>query len=318
MLERHLRYKRENIIIVGILPGPHEPSRNINSFLEPLVTELLEFWSGKELCVYGTGTKQKVRCALLCVSCDLPAGRKVCGFVSYNARYGCSKCLKSFSGGVGSMNFSGFDRSTWRPRTREAHVAAISKILACNTKADVTKVESENGYRHTIFLKLPYFTPATKLIVDPMHNLFLGTGKYILKNIWLGLNIIEVSQFEKIQERMDRMNAPTDIGRIPYKIASGFSSFTADQFKNWILYFSVIVLRDVLTGEHLECWQHFVLALRKLCKKTLKPLDIQVGDALLMQFCSRYEIIYGKSAVTPFTRVFTRLWPFLWVLVLFI
>ena len=78
-LPRHLRYKCENIIIVGIIPGPHEPSFNINSFMEPLVNELLELLSGNELSIHGCTSKQRVRCALLCVSCDLPAGRKVCG-----------------------------------------------------------------------------------------------------------------------------------------------------------------------------------------------------------------------------------------------
>ena len=41
-----------------------------------------------------------VRCALLCVGCDLPAGRKVCGFLSHAAGKGCSKCNKVFPGSV--------------------------------------------------------------------------------------------------------------------------------------------------------------------------------------------------------------------------
>ena len=36
-LPRNIRYKQENMIICGIIPGPEEPSYNINSFLEPLV-----------------------------------------------------------------------------------------------------------------------------------------------------------------------------------------------------------------------------------------------------------------------------------------
>ena len=59
------------------LPGPSEPS-NINFFLEPLVKELKEFWEGKELHVSEQSSKKKVRCALLCTACDLPAGRKLC------------------------------------------------------------------------------------------------------------------------------------------------------------------------------------------------------------------------------------------------
>ena len=36
-LPREVGYKQENVILVGILAGPHEPEHDINSFLEPLV-----------------------------------------------------------------------------------------------------------------------------------------------------------------------------------------------------------------------------------------------------------------------------------------
>ena len=45
---------------------------------------------------------------------------------------------------------------------------------------------------------------------------------------------------------MDRFTVPSDIGHIPHKIFFVFASFTADQFKNWIVHFSVIALRDTM------------------------------------------------------------------------
>ncbi len=47
-LPRTIRYKLENILIVSIIPGPKEP-HDINPFLEPLVCELQQFWSGIKL-----------------------------------------------------------------------------------------------------------------------------------------------------------------------------------------------------------------------------------------------------------------------------
>ncbi len=44
-LPRHLRNKPENVLLVGILPGPSEAT-NLNGFLKPLVNELNEFWEG--------------------------------------------------------------------------------------------------------------------------------------------------------------------------------------------------------------------------------------------------------------------------------
>lgn len=119
-LPRDIRYKQENVILVGLIPGPCEPKHDINSFLEPLVDELLKFWGGVELDVVGVG-KKKVRCALLCVACDIPAGRKVGGFLGHSARLGCSRCYKQFPGSVGSMDYSGFQRQNWCLRDGAKH-----------------------------------------------------------------------------------------------------------------------------------------------------------------------------------------------------
>lgn len=43
-LPREERYKEENIILVGVLPGPSEPKLTVNSYLAPLVRDLKEAW----------------------------------------------------------------------------------------------------------------------------------------------------------------------------------------------------------------------------------------------------------------------------------
>jgi len=122
-LPRFLRYKRENIILVGLIPGPHEPKNDINSFLKPLVDELQDFWAGISLTVYNQDemTVEIVKSAILCVTCHIPAGRKVCGFLGHSASLGCSKCLKSFPGPAGKKDYSGFDITNWPKRTNEYH-----------------------------------------------------------------------------------------------------------------------------------------------------------------------------------------------------
>ena len=95
-LPRSERYKIENIIIVRTIPSPKEP-KNINPYLKPMIDELLILWKGcilKSSSVFGMTA---IRCALTCVSCDLPATRKVCGFKSFSSLHGCSKCFKRIS-----------------------------------------------------------------------------------------------------------------------------------------------------------------------------------------------------------------------------
>ena len=116
-LPRNVRFKRENVLLIGILPGPREPSKDINAYLNPLVDELLMFFEGVSINIHSSAIEKKIRCVLLCISSDVPAGRKTCGFLGHGAHFGCSKCLKQFSGAVGSIDYSGFDRESWPIRT---------------------------------------------------------------------------------------------------------------------------------------------------------------------------------------------------------
>ena len=50
-------------------------------------------------------------------------------------------------------------------------------------------MESSYGVRYLILLSLPYFDPVQYTVVDPMHNLFLGTGKHVMR-VWVEMNII--------------------------------------------------------------------------------------------------------------------------------
>ena len=54
------------------------------------------------------------------------------------------------------------------------------------------------------------------------------------------------------------MKVPSDIGRIPHQIEQAFYSFTTDQYKNWVLHYSIISLHGILSSDVLECWRHCV------------------------------------------------------------
>ena len=45
-LPRKERYKRENIILAGLIPSLNSEPRSLNTFLSPLVDELKELWKG--------------------------------------------------------------------------------------------------------------------------------------------------------------------------------------------------------------------------------------------------------------------------------
>ncbi len=123
-LPRDQRYKPDNIIIIGIIiiPGPKEPNLTMNSYLTPLVLELKEAWSHGFVVATSHNTPITVRLALSCVTCDIPASRKVSGFLGHNAAFGCNKCLKKLIVEFGKRtDYSGFDRENWPARSEEQH-----------------------------------------------------------------------------------------------------------------------------------------------------------------------------------------------------
>ena len=155
--------------------------------------------------------------------------------------------------------------------------------------------------KNFVLQELEYFDCICYFVVDPMHNLHLGTAKHMMKNV--GLNeksdFISDEDFQRIQELVDSMTVPQDIGCIPGKISCSFSGFTADQWKNWTKVYSLFALKGVLPDQHLGCWHYFVLACKSLGKRVLTVDDIELGDRYLMQFCKAFEQLYGKDLVTP-------------------
>lgn len=139
-LPRSLRYKLENVIIIGVIPGPHEPKNTINTYLMPMIEDLLRLWKGVKMQTPGSMFSMKtIRAALGFISSDIPATRKVCGFYGLKATKGCSKCLTSFnqfSNHFGSgTNYSGYNCNSWDKRDLNEHRSKTLLANSARTKA---------------------------------------------------------------------------------------------------------------------------------------------------------------------------------------
>ena len=204
-LPRAIRFRQENILIVGIMPGPSEPTMNVNSYLDPLIEDLLALWSGVAVSICG---EKKIRAALSYVACDVPAARKIGGFVGLKGRRGCSRCLKEFP-----VN-SGFVKSEWEARTHALHVWYGLRYKRAKTLEERKIIDQQSGARYTSLLELPYYRPVSSCVVDPMHCLFLGIAKTFFKT-WIAHSIISAEDFLSIQQKVDSFDCPPDIGRLP-------------------------------------------------------------------------------------------------------
>lgn len=91
------------------------------------------------------------------------------------------------------------------------------------------------------------------LVIDPMHNLYLGTAKRIFNN-----ETINEASLKVIKERVASLVIPPEVrfSRLPESIMCYPSSLTAEQWLLWVNYYCMYCLFDVLPSRDFECWKN--------------------------------------------------------------
>ncbi|CAB4440138.1 unnamed protein product [Rhizophagus irregularis] len=239
-LPRDIRFKRENMLILGLLPGPNEVSlHRINHYLAPIVDDLESLWSGCHV---------------------TPATRKICGHVS--ALASCHWCMKHANYENRKNNFAGMENmDDWFiTRNSNEHRQNALGWRRCNSDALRNRFAKQTGVRWSELLRLPYFDPIMFTIVDPMHCLFLGIARWIVKRLWIETGVLSQETLKIIQKKMNEFQIPSDLDRIPGKIYSGegFANFTADQWRLFFNIYTTVALWDHLSVVDRKILTHYV------------------------------------------------------------
>lgn len=128
--------------------------------------------------------------------------------------------LKAFQSGVqeNKLDYSGYNMESWKVRTDSDHRLHAEEFLRARTKCGQKQLVSEHGLHYSVLLLLPYLNIVCMHIVDPMHNLLLGTAKHVTE-IWINENKLGSTDFSKIHEIVSEMKTPKQVSRIASKIA---------------------------------------------------------------------------------------------------
>ena len=71
-------------------------------------------------------------------------------------------------------------------------------------------------------LELPYYANIEMCIVDPLHNLFLGTAKRVFTK-WIVDDVITKEGLQIIEARIDEISSLSDFFRLPGNIKSNYA-----------------------------------------------------------------------------------------------
>ncbi len=213
-MPRDIRFKRENLPTLGLLPRPNEVSlHKINHYLALIVDELEFLWDGITLNrTYESQGGKYIRATLILVSCDVPAARKICGHVS--ALVSCHRCEKKANYENRQHNFAGMDdlEEWFYTRSSTEHRQHALNWRRCKSDASRKHMVKQTGVRWSELLRLQYFDPIRFIIIDLMHCLFLGIARWIVKRIWIEEGILTPKTLKKIQKKMDEFQVLADLG----------------------------------------------------------------------------------------------------------
>lgn len=180
-LPLRVRFRRENIFLVGVAPGPREPSlEQMNWILRPIVTQLQRLWTPG---VYVSRTHRHkegrlIRAALLPFVADIPALRRSLGFPSATATNFCSFCL------LKKQDIKNFDQSSWPLRTCEQHKMWAYQARDASNSEERMEIFKTHGVRYSVLMELEYWDVIEFHVVDSMHNLLLGLCAWHCRRFW--------------------------------------------------------------------------------------------------------------------------------------
>ena len=207
---------------------------------------------------------------------------------------GCSKCHKTFSRSAGFNNKPDYSGTSENDRSVEEHrqLAELHKnALTISHKKDI---EKDYGAKYTELLRLPYYDPIKRHLIDPMHNLLLGSAKNVFE-CWIEKGFLKEKYLEEIDQLIQEIPILSNVGRVAGSVLISFKSFKAEELKNWVLYFSLYCLKDFIPLNHFNMWQIFVTKCHKLLKPTISIQEIDDTHNLLVSFVE----LFGKEHVAP-------------------
>ncbi|KAI0323219.1 hypothetical protein GY45DRAFT_1410608 [Cubamyces sp. BRFM 1775] len=211
VLTSNNRYRAGNLLLSMIIPGPKESDPDQTQwFVRVLVNELIGLWrDGVVLPTYTHPNGRRIRVILVGVFCDKPAAHKLGGFGSHTHTFFCTHDW--ISQGQKATK-EAFTPNGFRARTDKHHRMLMEEYRQATTKSAREEHASMYATRWSELARLPYFDMCRMVVVDPMHNLFLGTLLYL--------------------------TLPSRLGRLPRLIGEpAGGSLTADQ---WLILVTVV------------------------------------------------------------------------------
>ncbi|KAL1454698.1 hypothetical protein MTO96_043708 [Rhipicephalus appendiculatus] len=147
-------------------------------------------------------------------------------------------------------------------------------------------------------ISLPHFNIVWSFVPDYMHCILLGVARQFLE-LWFNSDSpCSISRQQHIVDhRLMSVKPPRDVRRMP-RPTKERRWWKAKELENWVLCYSVPVLRGILDKAYMQHWACLVEALHIMLQRTISPAELAIAEELLLEFHVRAEVLFGKSVMT--------------------
>lgn len=292
-LPPHLRYRRENLILAGVLFG--KGSFDANLYLKPIYEELEELKRGVALHVPNEPDPVIFKAGCLCGTCDTPAKSKFINHKAFNGLWGCPKCL-----------------------IRGEKSAATEKVFVYPFQEDLPLRSDENYKQHLAVVRQtgkeymgiqgPSFIQLMLLIsmvrstsVDVMHAVFQGVMKYLL-HLWFDKKHKDepfslYAHTAVVNEYLCSIKPPHFLQRAPQSLDK-LSYWKASEFESFLFYYSLPIFSKIMPQTMFNHFKLFYHGLVLLYQNSITAPNIQLSQSLLDEFCRQFADFYALRFMT--------------------
>ncbi|KAG2338735.1 hypothetical protein BDR05DRAFT_951681 [Suillus weaverae] len=172
-----------------------------------------------------------VRVALVAIVCNKPTTHKIGGFGSHSHTNLCTACWITQAD---KAQVAAFVKDAFKERTNLEQRELGEQYQQLTTPSTGNLFLEDFATRYTQLARLPYFDLVNQVMINPMHNLFLGLVKTHFYNIWVQGKVLRPNhELTTFHEMLANFTLPSSCSKLPNDIGmpSG-GSLTVDQ---WLL-----------------------------------------------------------------------------------
>ena len=214
--------------------------------------------------------------------CDMPAKAAALNMMQFNGFNGCTHCLL-----IGERMGS---RHIYPCNSRI--ILRTSENFNKHARKAQSKGEPVAGIKGISHLSSCFSFPLSAPI-DAMHQVFLGTGKFLCKNF---IRKIRPREIDLFNNELSQCLIPNDFLRKP-RTTQELHFWKATDFKLLFLHLIPLVMQEIssVSAELKKSFWTLSLAIRLLSLKIVEKEDINEASRLIDSFFDTFKELYGEE-----------------------